>query len=138
MSSRSCRKTFSGSSAFSTSVLRLARSKVSTRSNRFINILFQFVEYDPWRAYATASLSHLPIRLGDLRLYKNELVWHPLRMPDRLIRMIIRNYFSLVVVSTVEPAPLALALFGPTCFSSWLDRAGTRFIKSPIRVPLTS
>src|SRR5579885_2273430 len=46
MSSCSCRRVCSGSSAFSIIVLRLARSKVSTRSNKFISISHVLFWYD--------------------------------------------------------------------------------------------
>src|SRR5437763_9473077 len=46
-------------------------------------------------------------------------------------------YFSPGVASTVEPVPLALAPFALFCVS-WFDRAGTRFMRSLIRVPLSS
>src|SRR5258708_25839959 len=58
ISSCSCRKTFSGSSAFLIIVLRLAPSKVSTRSNKFIYRLPQSrvhgeQECSPYTLHAT-------------------------------------------------------------------------------------
>src|SRR5438034_3919922 len=47
----------------------------------------------------------------------------------------IRSYFSLGAASTVGPAPLAFVVF-VSFWSSRVASAGTRLIRSPMRVPL--